>query len=59
MLNPYPCPDPASNTDYPRAVIYDFVCTPPEEYGKDFDDGLHTTVVEFPANTFVGESVII
>lgn len=38
-------------------MIYDFVCTPPEEYGKDLDDDYHTTFMEFPSYTYTGKLV--
>ena len=37
-------------------MIYDFVCTPPETYGKELlADDFHTTVTEFPTYTYVGK----
>ena len=49
--------DSSSTAEYPRAVIYDFVCTLREDYSKDQDDDLHTSVMEFPSYTYVGERV--
>ena len=46
--------DSGSEADYPRAVIYDFVCRLPEYSNKGvFDDDLHTSLVEFPTYTYV------
>ena len=39
------------------SVIYDFVCTPPEEYGQSLDGDLHTTLMEFPTYTYTGKLV--
>ena len=47
--------DGGDSANYPRSVIYDFVCTPPEEYGKDLDDDYHTTFMEFPTYTYTGK----
>ena len=47
--------DGGGSAQYPRSVIYDFVCTPPEEYGKDLDDDFHTTLMEFPGYTYTGK----
>lgn len=46
--------DSGSEADYPRAVIYDFVCRLPEYSNKGVsDDDLHTSLVEFPTYTYV------
>ena len=48
---------PTKNAEYPMSVIYDFVCTPPEEYGQSLDGDLHTTLMEFPTYTYTGKLV--
>ena len=42
--------DSGTEADYPRAIIYDFVCQLPELSSKDVVD-----VVEFPTYTYVGK----
>ena len=39
-------------------MIYDFVCTRPEYYTKELDDDLHTSVLEYPTYTYVGEVIL-
>ena len=46
--------DSGPSADYPRAIIYDFVCIPPEESSHE----LITSLVEFPAYTYVGKYII-
>ena len=49
--------DTPKSAEYPMSVIYDFLCTPPEEYGQSLDDDLHITVMEFPTHTFTGKLI--
>ena len=48
--------DSGTEADYPRAVIFDFVCQLPELSSKDVvDDDFHFSLVEFPTYTYVGK----